>query len=233
MTSQHILKPFEKDLQSVHFKIIGMAEMVNLQLLDSLKAFKDRDKDDASDAVAADVLINDSERIIDNHVVSTIVLHQPMASDCRQLIAALRIAKDLERIGDYATNIANHSSTLDELEQTGEEQQVQNMGKSVLTLMKNLIEAYTDQDASAAEKIRQQDEDIDNQYTQIFADLISISTKKTELTSACTHLILIARSLERIGDHITDIAEEILFVVNGKFPKDDRIKADGSAFVKG
>lgn len=233
MTSQHILKPFEKDLQSVHFKITGMAEMVYQELSDSLKAFEDRDQDEASDAVAADVLINDCERIIDNLIVSTIILHQPMASDCRRLIAALRIAKDLERVGDYATNIANHSSTLDQLKLTGEEQRVLEMGKAVLSMMGSLIKAYESQDVIAAESIRQQDEEIDNQYTQIFADLISINRQDAELASACTHLILIARSLERIGDHITDIAEEILFVVNGNFPEDDRIKADGSAFVKG
>ncbi|KAG1707757.1 Phosphate-specific transport system accessory protein PhoU [Nymphon striatum] len=233
MTSQHILKPFDKDLQSVRQKIWGMAVMVKQELSDSLNAFEHRDQDEALDAVAADILINDSERIIDNLVVSTIVLHQPMASDCRQLIAALRISNDLERIGDYSTNIANHSSTLNQLKITGEEPRILDMGKATLKLMENLITAYENQDADAAEKIRQQDEDIDNQYTQIFADLISINKKNPELASVCTHLVLIARSLERIGDHITDIAEEILFVVNGTFPEDDRIKADGSAFVKG
>ena len=179
------------------------------------------------------VLINSSERIIDNLVVSTIVLHQPMASDCRQLIAALRISRDLERVGDYATNIANHSITLDQLPATGEEQKLSEMGQAVQAMLDRLINAYTSMDSNEAEALRQQDEDIDNRYTEIFADLVAISSKQPELSSACTHLILIGRSLERIGDHITDIAEEILFVVNGEFPEDDRIKADGSAFVKG
>lgn len=233
MSPQHILMPFDRDLQSVHEKVIGMAEMVSQELSDCFQAFADRDKLEASDAVAADELVNASERIIDNLVVKTIVLHQPMAKDCRLLIAALRISKDLERIGDYATNIANHSTTLDDLELTGQEERVLDMGAAVQAMMKDVIEAYSNSDVSAAEKVREQDESVDKMYTQIFMDLIATSTAKPELSAACTHLVFIARSLERIGDHITDIAEEILFVVNGVFPDDGRDKADETAFVKG
>jgi phosphate transport system protein len=233
VTTKHILKPFDKDLGLVHEKVLGMAEMVYRELTDCLQAFSDRDQEAAADAKAADFLINDSERIIDKLVVNTIVLHQPMASDCRQLIAALRIARELERIGDYATNISNHSTTLDQLKITGEEQGVSDMGQAVERMMRDVIEAFSNQDASAAESIRQHDEEIDKQYTQLFTNLIAINKSNVELACACTHLIFIARSLERIGDHITDIAEEILFVVNGDFPVDDRSKADTSAFIKG
>jgi len=233
MSTQHILKPFDHDLQSVHDKVIGMAEMVSQELADCFHAFAHRDKLEASDAVAADDLINASERIIDDLVVKTIVLHQPMAADCRLLIAALRISKDLERIGDYATNIANHSSTLDELDLTAKEQAVIDMGKIVQDMMRDVIHAYANNDAVTAENVRRQDEAVDEIYTTVFSDLITTSTEKPELSAACTHLVFIARSLERIGDHITDIAEEVLFVVNGEFPEDDRLKADVSAFVKG
>lgn len=232
MNTQHTLKPFDKDLQSVHDKVIGMAEMVNQELADCFHAFAHRDKLEASDAVAADDLINASERIIDDLVVKTIVLHQPMATDCRLLVAALRISKDLERIGDYATNIANHSSTLDELTLTGQEQAVVEMGTVVQDMMRTVIDAYGNNDAVTAEKVRQQDESVDEMYTHIFSELISTSTEKPTLSAACTHLVFIARSLERIGDHITDIAEEIIFVETGVFPMDDRLKADISAFIK-
>lgn len=232
MNTKHTLKPFDKELNQVHEKVQWMAEMVSRELADCLKAFSDRDSSAALDAKAADFLINDSERIIDHLVVNTIVLHQPVASDCRQLIAALRIARELERIGDYATNIVNHSTTLDELETTGEEQGVIEMGQAVELMLRDVIEAFSNQDVNAAESIRQQDEEIDKQYTQLFTNLLAINSNNAEMASACTHLIFIARSLERIGDHITDIAEEILFVVKGEFPTDDRKKADTSAFVK-
>lgn len=232
MSSEHIHKAFDNDLQQVRHKVILMAEMVCKELSDSIQAFAARDQDQAADTVAADALVNASERIIDDQIIKSIVLHQPMATDCRQLIAALRITKDLERIGDYAINIANHSMTLDQLEITGEEQRVIDMGHAVTTMIEEVIEAFTDQDATKANLVRQQDEQIDELFTKIFSDLLAINTNNSKLSSSCTHLSFIARSLERIGDHITDIAEEVLYTVEGKFPDDDRIKADETAFVK-
>jgi len=232
MANQHIQKSFDQDLKNIQQHIIGMAEMVSQELSDSLQAFEKRDQEDAADTMATDDLINASERIIDNQVVQSVVLHQPMASDCRQLIAALRISKDLERIGDYATNIAKHSISLDKLELTGEEQRVMDMGHAVQTMLQEVIEAYNDKDVKKAELIRQQDEAIDELYTKIFADLLEINSQDASMASACTHLIFVARSLERLGDHITDIAEDVLYIVNGEFAEDNRPKADNSAFIK-
>lgn len=233
MSTEHILKPFDRNLQAVHEQVTGMARMTHQELVDCCTAFADRDKEEASDAIAADDLINATERIIDDLVVKTIVLHQPMAKDCRELIAALRISRDLERIGDYATNIANHSSTLDDLEATGEEQAILDMSLAVLSMMETMINAYDEGDAQTASKVRELDEQIDGMYTDIFSRLIDISSRQSQLTAACMHLTIIARSLERIGDHITDIAEEIIFVKTGVFPEGDRIKSDGTAYVKG
>lgn len=232
MGSNHIHKAFDNDLQQVRHKVIMMAEMVCKELSDSIQAFASRDQDQASDTVAADSLINASERLIDDEIIKSIVLHQPVASDCRQLIAALRITKDLERIGDYATNIANHSVTLDQLEITGEEQRVIDMGHAVTTMLQEVIEAFTTQDGIQAELVRQQDEQIDELYTKIFSEVLNINSNNSNLASSCTHLTLIARSIERIGDHITDIAEEILYTVQGKFPQNNRAKADESASIK-
>ncbi|MEZ5534454.1 MAG: phosphate signaling complex protein PhoU [Thiolinea sp.] len=232
MPVQHTLKPFEKKLHAVQEKVTGMAEMVNKELADSLHALQNRNQDEAVDVAAEDVLIDASERVIDELVIQTIALHQPMATDCRLLVAALRIAKDLERIGDYAANIANHSATLDQLEPTGEERRVHEMGQAVQGMMNDVITAYMKQDEKAATVVRGQDEQVDKQYTQIFANLIAISTRQPDLSAACTHLTFVARSLERIGDHITDIAEEIIFVTTGSMPEQSRIKADGSASVK-
>jgi len=230
MAEEHIQSNFDKDLAVVRRKVILMAEMVHRELSDSLNAFISRDEDAASDTIEADELVNASERIIDNLIIRSIVLHQPMASDCRNLIAALRISRDLERIGDYATNIANHSRTLDHLNLTGEEQRVIDMGHAIITMMEEVMEAYDDLDGNKAELVRGQDVDIDELYTKIFADLLDINKRNADLTNACTHLAFIARSLERVGDHITDIAEEILYIVTGEFPSDEREKADESAF---
>ena len=233
MSAQHTLKPFDHDLQQVHAQVVGMARMVHQELADCCQAFADRDKGEASDAVAADDLVNASERIIDDLVIQTIVLHQPMASDCRQLIAGLRISRDLERVGDYATNIANHSVTLDDLKATGVEQEVVDMSLSVLAMMQSFIDAYDETNIELAMKVRDQDENVDNLYTDIFTRLIKLSEEKPELSSACVHLTMIARSLERVGDHITDMVEEIIFIKTGSAPEESRHKADNTAFVKG
>jgi phosphate transport system protein len=229
---KHTLKPFDRDLQTVQEKIINMAEMTDQELANSLHAFSERNQDEAADVIREDVLINAAERVIDDLVVQTIVLHQPVASDCRLLVAALRIAKDLERIGDYATNIANHSLTLSQLELTGKEKAVSAMGGMVQKMMQGIVEAYSNKDVDVAKTIRQADEEVDKQYTQIFADLLAISSSQAQHSTACMHLTMIARSLERIGDHITDIAEDILFMVEGKLPEESRSKADTSAFVR-
>lgn len=229
MASEHIQSNFDKDLQQVQQKVIWMAEMVHRELVDSVNAFISRDEQDACDTIEADGLVNESERIIDNLVIRSIVLHQPVASDCRKLIAALRISHELERIGDYATHVAEHSQTLDHLDLTGEEQRVIDMGHAVTTMMEEVIEAYEKPDAAKSELVREQDVDIDELYTKIFADLLHIKRKKPALSDACTHLLFVARSLERVGDLITNIAEEVLYIVNGQFPPDDREKANRSA----
>ncbi len=232
MSANHIQKSFDNDLQEVHNKITMMAEMVCQELEDSIQAFIERDLEQASDAVAADDLINASERIIDDQIITAIVTYQPVASDIRQLIAALRISRDLERIGDYASSIANHSTTLDQLEITGEEQRVIDMGHAVLTMIREVIEAFGANDAEKARLVREQDEQIDELYSKIFSDLLVINTQNGKLASACTHLTFIARNLERIGDLATDIAEEIIYIVKGEFPADTRSKADNTPFIK-
>lgn len=230
MTSQ-TLKAFDKDIQLVSKRVIGMANMVSLELSNSFNAFSERNQDKAIDIARADVLIDATERIIDDLIVKTIVSHQPTAAESRLLISALRINKDLERIGDYATNIANHSRTLNQLELTGKEDNVQQMWQAVQTMLADVTQAYDTKDTKAAEVVRQKDSMVDEMYTQIFTDLIALNKENSAQSCVCTHLIFIARSLERIGDHIVDIAEEVLYVVNGKFPEEERLKADESAFV--
>jgi len=229
MTAESPNEVFDSALAQVQHKVALMAEMVSQELSDSLEAFIHRDRQEASESIASDSLIDASERIIDNLIINSITNRQVDEDECRNLVAALRISRDLERIGDYAKNIANHSQTLDELKITGEEQRVIDMGHAVLTMLQEVIEAYATLDPVKAELARGQDVDIDELYTKIFADLLAINHGDASLASACTHLSFVARSLERIGDHITDIAEEVLYIARGEYPAEDREKADNSA----
>ncbi len=233
MTARHIQKSYDDDINSIRNRIVLMAEMVSNELEDTINAFADRDKTQAVESAAADELVNASERLIDQQVIESVVRHQPVASDAREFVAALRISKVLERIGDYAKNIAFHSTTLDDLEPTGEEQLVIDLGHAVNTMLVEVIQAYQERDVHLAQTIRQQDLDIDKLYSKIFQDLLTLATGNGAFAPACTHLSFIGRGFERIGDHVTDIAEEILYLVQGEFPADDREKADDTAFIKG
>jgi phosphate transport system protein len=229
MTADSPNDVFDSELAQVQHKVALMAEMVSQELTDSLEAFIHRDQQEASESIQSDTLIDASERLIDNLIIGAISNHRVEANECRNLVAALRISRDLERIGDYAKNIAHHSQTLDELEITGEEQRVIDMGHAVMTMLEEVIEAYATLDPVKAELVRGQDVDVDELYTKIFADLLQINHGNAALAGACTHLSFVARSLERIGDHVTDIAEEVLYITRGEYPVDDREKADNSA----
>ena len=229
MTADSPSEVFDSELAQVQHKVALMAEMVSQELADSLGAFIHRDRQEASESIETDSLIDASERIIDNLIIGSITSHELDPNECRNLVAALRISKDLERIGDYAKNLAQHSQTLDDLEITGEEQRVIDMGHAVMTMLEEVIEAYATLDPVKAELVRGHDVDVDELYTKIFADLLAINHANAELASACTHLSFVARSLERIGDHITDIAEEVLYITRGEYPGDEREKADESA----
>ena len=220
---------FDSDLAQIQHKVALMAEMVSQELSDSLEAFIHRDQQEASESIEADTLIDASERIIDDLIIASITNHQIDENECRNLVAALRISRDLERIGDYAKNIAAHSQTLDTLDLTGEEQRVIDMGHAVSTMLDEVIEAYAKLDAEQAELVRGQDVDVDELYTKIFADLLAINHANADHASACTHLSFVARSLERIGDHITGIAEEVLYITRGVYPGEERAKADSAA----
>lgn len=233
MTQLHTQKSFDKDLQDIKSKVISMSQMVYRELNESIEALAARDIDRATDTAETDVLIDASERIIDDLIVRSIVLHQPVASDCRQLISALKISRDLERIGDYAKRIARHSTTLDTLDPVGEEQRIVDMGHAVGTMLDEIIQAYENEDVSLARVVRDQDSDVDELYTRIFADLLNINRERCDTSTACTHLSMVARCMERIGDHVTDIAEEILYLVEGEYPEEQRIKNDHSAFTTG
>lgn len=226
MSPSHIQKSFDDDLHQIKSRIIGMAEMVHQELDDCMQAFSTRDAERADESAAADDLIDASEDIIDDLIVEAIVLHQPMASDCRRLIAALHMTRDLERVGDYAKNIAKHSIILDTLEPTGEEQRVLDLGHAVTTMLEETIRAYQHLDSNLAAMVRDQDEDIDLLYTKIFADLLKTGESPNNLQTASTHLVFVARSLERIGDHVTNIAEQVVYIVEGQKPQDERPKAD-------
>ena len=223
---------FEQSLKRLHDEVLVLGSMVEEALTSSVMLLKERDIEGAERLIAYDARVNEKRFEIEEETLTLIATQQPVASDMRTLAAVLEIVTELERIGDYAKNIAFHSTTLDELQVTGEEQRLIDLGHAVNTMLIEVIQAYQDRDIKMAQTIRQQDVDIDKLYSKIFEDLLTISTYNGEFAPACTHLSFVGRSFERIGDHVTDIAEDILYLVQGEYPADDREKADDSAFIR-
>ena len=231
MPSEHIVKSFDDELNALQNSISEMGKFAQVGLGAALTALKSRDPELAEQAADADEAVNQRERTIDKMAIQMIAMRQPMAADLRAIIGSLRAADDLERIGDQAKNIANRTVTLTKLSPVGAEGEIMAMGEIVQEMLHDILDAFATGNVEMAEAVRGRDVEVDRLHTSIFQLLLSLNSGDTRHASACTHLSFVARSLERIGDYATDIAEEIIFIVTGSSPLEDREKADDSFFV--
>jgi phosphate transport system protein len=231
MALEHIVKSFDTDLQTFQNMISRMGEMAEQELTAALAAFAHHDSVKAAQAATADKAIDAMQLDIDSLAMRIIALRQPMAADLRLIVAGIRMVNDFERIGDYAKNIANHAVTLSRTNPIGVEAKVSRLGQAVEEMLDDVITAFASRDTEKAAWIRAEDEQIDIAYTALFRELLILNAQDGRKATACTHLTFVARSLERIGDHITNIAEDVVFIDDGKRLPNDRTKADGSVFV--
>ena len=231
VSTEHIQKSFDADLGRLDAAINELGEMVRRELDAALAALDHHNASEAAEVADIDTSVNLKERSIDDLAIRIIALRQPMATDLRFIIATLQIARDLERIGDYAENIADHTLTLAQMGETGIEGKVGELGAKVQTMLAAMLETFKSRDIERAMEIRNSDAENDSLYTDIFRELLNMNCQAQGKSSACVHLMFIARSLERIGDHITNIAEDVFYIVTGKVPADKRPKADLTAFL--
>ena len=202
----------------------GIAES---QLGAAIEAVIKRDSDVATEVIEGDVRIDNLEREIESQVMRLLALRQPMARDLRQSIAALKIASDLERIGDYAANVAKRSIALNQTPAVRPVYAVPRMGRLCQAMIKDMLDAYVERDADKAMVVWARDEELDEMYTSLFRELLTYMIEDPRNITACTHLLFIAKNLERVGDHTTNIAETLYFLVHGiplaqTRPKGDR-----------
>ena len=231
--TNHIVKSFDSELSKLAQTITEMGEMSAQELHAALQALEHRDAAKAMKVPIADEMIDEHERTVDELGISVIALRQPMAADLRFVIASLKIAKDLERIGDYSKNIAKHAATFLQLKPTGLESEVLKLGYLVHTMLNDVMAAFIAWDMPGARAIRERDIENDRLYSSLFERILNLNCEMSGKAPACTHLIFIARALERIGDHVTAIAEDVVFFVDGKRPSTKRGKADRSASILG
>ena len=231
VSSEHTQKSFDADLGKLHSAIVELGDMVSKELDAAMDALSHHDANEAAEVGDVDISVNLKERHIDDLAIRIIALRQPMATDLRFIISSLQIARDLERIGDYAENIADHTLTLAQMGDTGVEAKIVELGAKVKAMLAEILETFTSRDVKRALEIRNRDVENDSLYTDIFRELLNMNCGAKGKSSACVHLLFVARSLERIGDHITNIAEHVVYIVTGKVPADSRPKADLTAFL--
>lgn len=231
MDSQHIVKSYDEQLDKVVSCLLRMGGRAEQQLGDALTILAERD----SGAIGT---VEDSDRQLDvelleleRGVYHLIALRQPMARDLRVILGAFRGGRDLERIGDHAKNIARHVATLAHSEPLGDEARIMELGREVQRMLAEVIKAYRAHDADLAREVRAADAAVDERYTEVFRDLLNCLGQSSADPTLCTHLILVSRSLERIGDHVTNLAEDIILIAEGEIPEDDRDKRDHSPYI--
>jgi phosphate transport system protein len=233
MEHAHIVKSFDEDLARIDQIVAEMGGLAETQLADAVRALVKRDADLAQRVVDGDVRIDELEAELDNFCMRLLALRQPMAMDLRLVFAGLKAAGDLERIGDYAKNVAKRAATLTQVPAVGSAAAtIQRMGILVQGMIKNVLDAFVTRDIELAEDVRIRDHEVDQLHSSLFRELLTYMMEDPRNITTCTHLLFVAKNLERIGDHVTNIAEHVYLMVRGEVPDDERPKGDSSAFAK-
>ena len=226
MSTDHIVKSYDTELARLTGEITRMGTMAAGQLDAALDVFNRRDTRAAERVVANDDAIDALEHEVSHDVIRLLALRQPMARDLREVLAALRIASDIERIGDYAANLAKRSIALNLAPPLAVAGGLTQLVMLAGGMLREVIAAYEARDTTRAMAVRDRDATLDAAYTSVFRELLTYMMEDPRNITPCTHLLFIAKNLERIGDHATNIAENIWFVVHGEPPAEARAKAD-------
>lgn len=223
---EHIVTSFEEALDSINESLARMGGLAEKQLADSIEAITRRDRALAEQTVASDKQIDALEVDIEAQALRLIALRQPMAIDLRETVSAIKISSDLERIGDLAKNISKRALAVDQASPGRAMQGLERMGRQVLNQLKEVLDAYAQRDNDRAMVVWRRDEEIDEMYNSLFRELLTYMMEDPRTISLCTHLLFVAKNLERIGDHSTNIAETIQFLVTGEALGENRPKGD-------
>lgn len=230
MVSNHIVKSFDDDLNQLVNMIAEMGGLAESQLADAITALSRGDEDLASKVISQDTRLDILETEVDAHVLRMLALRQPQAQDLRAVISALKISSELERIGDYSKNVAKRAQTLMQAPPVGTATNtILRMGAIAGGMISNMIDAYLNADMVKADEVRARDQDVDQLHTSLFRELLTYMMEDPRNITACTHMLFIAKNIERIGDHVTNAAESVHFLVAGEKLDDDRPKGDLSS----
>jgi len=221
----HIVKSYDDEQRLLLDEILRMGAMAVSQLEAALDVVERRDDSFAERIVANDSAIDALEQEV-SHDVMKLALRGPMARDLRQILASLRIAADIERIGDYAANLAKRSMILNLAPPLPHTNGLRMLGALAVQQVRDVLTAYRDNDAEGAQRVRARDAELDVAYTGLFRELLTYMMEDARAITPCAHLLFMAKNIERIGDHATNIAENVWFLVRGAGDLPPRDKRD-------
>ena len=231
MSTEHIVKSFDDELKQLSQMVAQMGGLAEAQLQAAIEALVARDAEGAARVVQGDVRIDQLERQIGNQTIRMLALRQPMAQDLRQVVAALKISSDIERIGDYAANVAKRAIALTQSPPMRPVGGIARMGRLVQQIIKDTLDAFSDNDADKAVAAWKRDQEVDDMYNSLFRELLTYMMEDPRNIGPSTHLMFIAKNIERIGDHATNVAEIIHYLVRGEDITEARPKSDKTSFT--
>ena len=227
MASTHIFSAYDDDLKFLSRRISEMGGLAEQMVSESVRALVNGDTALAQKVISDDVILDHAEREIGDKAIVTIARRQPMASDLREIMGSIRIAADLERVGDLGKNTAKRVIAV---QSTGVPRKLarglEHLSELALVQLKEVLDVYTSRAADKAKSVRERDEEIDAMYTSLFREMLTYMMEDPRNITSCTHLLFCAKNIERIGDHATNIAENTWFLVHGEPLADVREKRD-------
>lgn len=230
---QHIVKSYDDELKRLHDALARMAGLAEAQLAASIEALDKRDSDIATRVMNDDPRVDECEHFINEQTVRLLALRAPVADDLRMVISALKAAGDIERIADHAANAAKRSLVLNQMPPVGPMRSLVRMGRLVAELLNEVLDAFLAHDAERALAVRSRDQEVDDLYSSLFREILTYMMEDPRTITACSHLMFIAKNIERVGDHATNIAEMTYFIATGRSLNDQRPKRDTSAYEDG
>ncbi|WIV52103.1 phosphate signaling complex protein PhoU [Marivivens sp. LCG002] len=230
MIDQHIASAFDRDLEAIQALLIKMGGLVEEAILLGAQSLETRDTELADKVRAGDKAIDALELQINEEAARTIALRAPVSKDLRTILTVLRVSASLERIGDYAKNMAKRTHVLAEQRQiNGPDAALRRMAREVQEMLRDTLDAFVRRDVALAEDVRQRDHDIDQMYNALFREFLTFMMEDPRNITACMHLHFIAKNVERMGDLVTNMSEQIIYLVTGELPEEPRQKGDQTA----
>lgn len=230
MAAEHTVKSYDEELDRMNNAVLEMGGLVERQLAASIASLVRRDADLASRVVTDDRRVDALEAEIDQLALRILALRQPVAVDLRTITASLKVASDLERMGDYAANVAKRTIAIEEIDPIRLTHAISRMAGTVQGMIKEVLDAFRDRDVDRAMAVWRRDEEVDESYNSLFRELLTYMMEDPRRITPCAQLLFVAKNIERIGDHATNIAEIINYAVTGTPVGEERPKGDVTPF---